>query len=65
MVTETKEPENVTLEEVLNGIGICSGYVPGTVPDEYMEIWEYRGYVYAVVTHDDKPTTLHKLGVRW
>jgi hypothetical protein len=60
-----EEPENVTTEEVLSwGTGICSGYVPGTTPGVYMEIWRYKGYCYAI-TCGGPQSELHKLGVQW
>jgi len=59
------EPENVIIEQVLGGgVGVCSGYVPGAASGVYMEIWKYRGYVYAVVVRD-AGNELHKLGVCW
>ncbi len=58
------EPENVTAEEILSsGTGLCSGYVPFSIPGVYMEIWQYNGYVYAITV--DKETVVHKLSICW
>ena len=66
MKTAEWEPEQATVDEVLaHGKGICSGYVPGTLPGEYMEIWQYRGYVFALVGPTNGKTEIHKLGMRW
>jgi len=51
-----------TAEQVLsNGKHISSGYLPDST--RYMEIWEYEGCVYIIIT--DPATTIHLIGPRF
>ena len=59
------EPENVSVDDVLrHGRGICSGHVPGTTPGQYMELYELRSYVYAIVEYPDGGK-IFALGTMW
>ena len=58
------EPESATYDDVLRGGRImASGYVPHTIPGQYMELWSYRGYAFMLVLPDGKPVECHKLGL--